>query len=231
MKYVVSLLFGLVAGAALFLLGLYYNPFVGQPGLSPLAVTDNRVLELSFSAVPGDGILYTDSGDSIIAPHPDRVAELWEPAVADTRILVTHLQDSRGVAAGVGIKFFSASEKTSILKSRVLVNSVWHIYLPGEGTFFVDQTENHWAFIRDVIIPARLNSGDKWLGTFHRNMTIGPTSLGSGRVSGGSGKFADISGEAVESLVARGYSAISGPVSISGNLTIALSDSMVDEEE
>jgi len=231
MKHLVSLLLGLVAGASLFLLGLYFNPFAGQSAISPLAVTDSRVVELSFSAVPGDGILYTDYGDSIVAPHPDRVAELWEPAVADTYILVTHLQDSRGAAAGVGIKFFSASEQTSIFTSKVLANSVWHVYLPGKGTFLFDQTENYWAFIRDVVIPARLSSGDKWIGAFHRNMTTGPGSLGTGRVSGGSGLFADISSEAVESLTARGYSAVSGPVSMSGNLTVVLPESSPDEEE
>jgi hypothetical protein len=231
MKYVISLLIGVTVGALLFLLGLYYNPFVGQPTISPLAVTNSRVIQLAFSAIPGDGILYTDYGDSIVSPHPDRVAELWEPAIADTSILVTHLQDGRGQAVGLGIKFSSASEKTSVLGGQALANSVWHVYLPGQGTILFDQTENYWAYLRDVVVPARFSSGKKWLGSFHHNMTVGPTSLGTGRVTGGSGLFAGLRSEGVEALTARGYSALSGPVLMNGSLTIALPESLVVEAE
>ena len=96
MKYLFALLGGILTGGLLFVLGLYHNPFSGQPSVSPLAVTDDRVMDLSYSAVPAESILYTDHGESPVKPMPDRVSELWEPAVADTRILVTSLQDSRG---------------------------------------------------------------------------------------------------------------------------------------
>lgn len=222
MKHVISLLVGLVVGALLFVLGLYYNPFMGQPTVSPLAVTTDRIVDLSFSAVPGDAILYTDHGESITKPHPDRVAELWEATVVDTSVMVTTLQDSRGASAGLGIKFSSESEQTKLIKGEALVNSVWHVYLPGQGTFLIDQTENYWSYLRDVVIPARWSSGDNWRGTFHRIMTNGPGSLGSGRLTGGSGLFAGVDGESIESITARGYSAVTGPVSMSGNLTIAI---------
>ncbi len=109
-----------------------------------------------------------------------------------------------------------------MIKGEALVNSVWHVYLPGQGTFLIDQTENYWSYLRDVVIPARWSSGDNWRGTFHRIMTNGPGSLGSGRLTGGSGLFAGVDGESIESITARGYSAVTGPVSMSGNLTIAI---------
>jgi hypothetical protein len=222
MKYLISLFIGIVMGAVVFLLGLYYNPFQGQPAVSPLAVTDQRVIEMSFSAVPGDALLYTDAGDSKIEPHPDRVAELWEPAIAETRLIVTMLEDARGGVAGLGIKYFTASEATAVINGEALANSVWHVYLPGQGTMMIDQTENYWSYIRDVIIPAHWSSADNWRGTFHGILTNGPGSLGTARVSGGSGLFAGLTSESVESLTARAYSAVSGPVSMSGSLAIAL---------
>ena len=96
MKYVAALVVGLLTGALLFVLGLYYNPFADQPTVSPLAVTDNPVMELNYDAVPAESLLYTDHGESNITPIPDRVNELWEPAIEDTAIFVTILEDSQG---------------------------------------------------------------------------------------------------------------------------------------
>lgn len=222
MKYLVSLMFGVTIGAALFVLGLYYNPFTGQTSVSPLAVTSEQLIDLSFSAVPQEGILYTDHGESIVEPYPERVAEIWEPAVADTRVWVTEFRDGGGDVAGIGVKFSSKSEQTRLIKGEALANSVWHVYLPDQGTFLIDQTENYWSYIREVAVPARVSSGNNWRGAFHGIMTKGPGSLGTARVTGGNGLFADLESEAVESLTARAYSADTGPVSMTGNLTITV---------
>jgi hypothetical protein len=220
MKYVISLLLGALLGASLFSLALYYNPFAAQSTISPLSITQDRVINLSYSAVASDAILYTDDGESIIATHPDRVADLWELAIIDTRIFVTTLRSARGEVVGIGFKISSDSEQTSLINAKAEVNSVWHVYLPGQGTFLVDQSENYWSYIHDIVIPARWSSGDNWKGSFHKIMTSGPGALGIARVTGGSGEFAGQSTEAVESLTASAYSALEGPVSMNGNLTV-----------
>lgn len=222
MKFLLTLLIGVAIGASLFLAGLYYNPFVAQASVSPIAVTDARVMDLSFSAVPGDGLLYTNDGESTVQPFPERVGELWEASIADSEVWVTELQNSRGIPVGLGIKFSTRSEQTKLIRGEAMTNSIWHVYLPGRGTFVIDQTENYWSYIRDVVIPARWSSGDNWRGTYNRITTAGPGSLGTGRLTGGSGQFADLTGESVETLTARAYSAQSGPVSMTGNLTMAL---------
>jgi hypothetical protein len=220
MKYVIALLIGALLGALLFSLALYYNPFAAQPAISPLSVTQERVISLSYSAVAREAILYTDNGESIVASHPERVADLWELAIIDTRIFVTKLRNARGEVTGIGFKFSSDSEQTSLINAEAVVNSVWHVYLPGQGTFLIDQTENYWSYIHDIVIPARWSSGDNWKGAFHSIMTNGPGALGIARVTGGSGNFSGQGSEAVESLTAQAYSALDGPVSMSGNLTI-----------
>lgn len=231
MKFVISAVLGLLTGAMLFIAGLYINPFTGQPTVSPLAITDERVVELSFSAVPADAILYTDHGESILTPRPERVAELWEPAVSDTDLFVTVLHDSRGSAAGIGIKMRSRSEATEIVRGEALANSVWHVYLPGQGTMMIDQTENYWSLIREVMIPARWSSSDSWRGTFHDVMTSGPNPLGTARVSGGSGILAGVTTESVELLTAAGYSATNGPVAMEGSLAIAIPQPQIASQE
>jgi len=230
MKYVIALLTGALLGAVLFSLALYYNPFAAQPAISPLSVTQDRVINLSYSAVASEAILYTDNGESTVTPHPDRVADLWELAIIDTRIFVTKLRNARGEVTGIGFKFSSDSEQTSLINAEAEVNSVWHVYLPGQGTFLVDQTENYWSYIHDIVIPARWSSGNNWKGAFHGIMTSGPGALGIARVTGGSGDFSGQGSEAVESLTAQAYSALDGPVSMSGNLTIIAPNASANSE-
>ena len=225
MKYVVSFLVGLMVGVAAFALLMYYNPFSAPQTISPLAVSENPMLNLQYSVVPDDSVFYTNDGESSTAPFPAGASELWEPTVNDTRVLVTELSDARGSSLGIGIKFSTDSEATRLLNSEALVDSVWYIYLPQSGTFFVEQTENYWAYLRDIVIPARLNSTDSWRGAWSRVVTTGPNALGTGRALGGSGRYAGIEGEAVEILNATAYSSASGPVAMNGMLTIALPES------
>ena len=222
MKYFLSLLAGIVVGAGLLVAVLYINPFAVQSSISPLVLSEQELIDLSFNASPSDTLLFTNNGDSLIKPHPERVTQLWEETINQSWVTVVKLTTARGQTRGIGIKFSSESEDTRILGSEALVDSVWHVYLSNRGSFFVDQTENYWAFMRDIVIPAKWNSSDSWRGSWHRSITVGPGALGTARVTGASGIFAGISTEAVESVTARAYSAIDGPVAMSGNLTIAM---------
>ena len=222
MKYLISLLVGMIVGAALFLLGLYYSPFIGKPSVSPLAVSDLDLVDLSYSLVASESIVFTNDGESLVKPHPAKVLQLWEPTVIRTRGFVTVLTGSRGELAGLGVKFSSDSEDTALIHGEMLVDSVWHIYLPNRGTIFVDQTENFWSYVRDIVIPGRLSSGDNWRGTWYGITSVGPGALGTARVTGNTGLLSGLEAEAVESITAKAYSANTGPVGMTGNLTIAL---------
>jgi hypothetical protein len=224
MKYVVTWLAGAIVGALLFLVGLYYNPFANKPTVSPLAISRQPLLDLSYSTVPAEAIAFINDGETGIAPTPEKISELWEPTIRDTTILITLLTDSRGDTEGLGIKFASGSERTSLLKGAALIDSAWHVYLPERGSLFIDQTENLWSYVRNIVLPARWSSADSWKGTWYGITTAGPNALGTARVSGSSGKFAGLTTEAVEAINARAYSALEGPVSATGNLTIAAAD-------
>ena len=102
------------------------------------------------------------------------------------------------------------------------MDSAWHVYVPELGSYFVDQRENYWAYIRDIVISARLNSADSWRGNWIGVLTSGPNALGTGRAYGGSGALAGIDSEFVETLTATAYSAETGPVAIDGELAMSL---------
>lgn len=222
MKYLVSLLLGLLIGVMLFALGLVYNPFVAKQHLSPISVTDAAVMSLSYSGVPGDSIVFTNNGESRQKPHPAKVSQLWEAPIRLTTARAMMVNDARGQTAGIGIKFTSRSERTRVLAGEAIVDSVWYIHLPGRGSLFIEQSENHWALLRDVVWPAYRSSADSWKGNWLGDLTHGPGALGLARVTGGSGSLLGLQMEAVESLSVRAYSAEHGPVAAEGRLMIEM---------
>ena len=222
MKYLVSLIVGLLCGAALFTFGLLNNPFGAERGLSPLSVSDSAVTSLSYTRVPARSIAYTNNGESRIQPHPKSIAELWNGPIRLTDAMLTELQNARGQTVGIGVKFSSRSEKTRILQGKALVDSVWYVYLSDRGSLFIEQSENYWPFIQDVFFPAFRNSANSWKGTWFGDLTDGPGALGIARVTGVSGAFQGSTMEAVESLDVRAYSTEKGPVSAEGRLLIAM---------
>lgn len=222
MKYLISLIVGMVLGAAAFLALLYYNPVTSQNRLSPLSVSDNEIIAFNYSAVATDSLVFTNDGESPVAPHPAKVLQLWEPTVRLTDAMATVLLDSRNQQAAIGIKFSSRSENTNIINGEAIIDSVWHIYVPGEGSLFIEQQENYWSYLRDVVIPAYRSSGDNWRGTWSGNITSGPGALGTAKVVGGSGRFTGLDSIGIESLSAKAYSVNQGPVAVNGELTIEL---------
>lgn len=222
MKFLISLLLGMAVGVAAFLALLYFNPLTSQNKLSPLSVSENELVSLNYSTVAADSLVYTNDGDSLVTPYPAKVLQLWEPPIRKTDALATVLRDSRSQVAGVGIKFSSDSESTNILNGEVHVDSVWHIYLPGRGSFFIEQKENYWGYLREVVLPAYWSSADNWRGNWSGSVTAGPGTLGTSRVVGGSGEFAALESVGVESLLAKAYSVEQGPVAVNGELSIEI---------
>lgn len=224
MKLLVALLLGVASGAAATLGFLYYNPVSSVEGVTPLMVSDRRQIILNYSAVAGDGIVYTNNGESRVQPVPRKVAQLWEPPIRNTEILVTEMFDYRGLPIGVGIKFSSWSEDTRLLNSEAIVDSAWHIELPHKGTLFIAQRENRWNFLREIVIPAHWNASDSWRGSWRGLLSAGPNALGTAAVQGGSGAYAGRSLEAVEYLDAKAFSLLTGPVAADGQLIIEFPD-------
>ena len=225
MKYVIALLLGMLLGAAIFAIGLIYNPFNVDSSLSPLSVSDSEVIALSFSGVPAEAIVFTNDGDSRVKPFPEKVQQLWEAPIRLSSIKAIVMHDARGRAAGLGIKFSSRSERTRLLRSEAIVDSAWYIYLPNRGSLFVEQSENHWGYLRDVVFPAYRSSANSWRGTWLGDLTIGPGALHTAAVPGGAGSLRGLKMEAVESLSVRAYALDSGPVAAEGRLLIELPQS------
>ena len=222
MKYLIALVLGLLTGAAIVAALLVYNPTAGSTRLSPLSVSNQSLLQLSYSGVTERNIAYTNNGESAAKPYPAKILQLWEAPVRRTDVKMANLLDARGRPVGFGIKYMSDSEATNILQGKAIVDSAWHVVLPGRGSFFIEQSENYWGYLRNVVLPAHWSAADSWKGNWTGNTTSGPGALGIAKVTGGSGEFAGRTADAVEMISARAYSTRMGPVSLEGNLMIEL---------
>lgn len=229
MKYLVSLVAGALVGVSVFAAVLILNPFVADRRLSPLSVSDAELMSLTYSTVPSESIVFTNDGESRNQPHPEKVLQLWEAPIRLTSVMTSVMNDARGQVAGIGVKFSSRSENTSLINGDALVDSAWYIYLPGRGSLFIEQSENYWPFIREVAFPAWRSSANNWKGNWLGDMTAGPGALGTARVTGGTGDLRGLDTHGVESLSARAYSADDGLVSAEGRLLIELPSIVADD--
>lgn len=231
MKYVVALILGLIIGAAIFAVGIVYNPFTGDRVLSPLSVTDAQVIVLQFSPVPAESIVYTNNGESVPSPYPEKVSQLWEAPIRKTSAMATIMRDARNQPAGIGLKISSLSESTDLLRGKAIIDSIWYIYTPQHGSMFIQQTENYLPFVQEVAFPAWRSSANSWRGTWIGNTTSGPGALGTAAVSGGSGRVKGLDLDGVETLTVRAFSADTGFVAAEGQLLIELPELSDDTEE
>jgi hypothetical protein len=230
MKHIVTLFLGFLTGAVLFAIGVLYNPFIADRGLSPLSVTDAALVTLNFSVVPAETILYTNDGESLQTPFPPKVQQLWEAPIRQTDAMVSLLHDATGKPAGLGVKFSSRSESTHMFGGKAIKDSAWYVYLPDRGSLFIYQTENYWPFLQQVGFHAWRSSGNNWRGSWLGDLTAGPGALGTAAAFGSSGEFAGLEMEAVESLSVRAFSADTGFVSAEGRLLIELPQVIPSDE-
>jgi hypothetical protein len=229
MKYLIVLIVGIMTGVVVFAAGVAFNPFVSKQRLSPLAVTDSQTVTLTYSGVASDGIIFTNDGESWVTPYPEKILQLWEAPIRQTSATVKELRDGRGQVAGLGIKISSLSEATRLFAGKAIVDSVWYIYLPGRGGMFIEQTENHWDYLRNIVLSAYRNSADTWQGNWFGNLTAGPGALGTATVTGSSGEFSGLEMLGVESLRIRAWRANGGPLAAEGQLLIELPREAVEE--
>lgn len=231
MKYVIALIFGMLVGVALFAAGMLYNPFANQRSLSPLTVTDLPTITLSYTNVAKSNLLLTNNGESRVEPHPKKTLQLWEASVRQTTAMATVLRDGANNPTGIGVKMSSSSEDTDILRGAALVDSVWYVYLPGRGSFFIEQQENYWDYLREVVVPAYRNSANTWKGSWVGDITSGPGALNTAEVTAGSGAYAEQKLLGLESLVLRGWSVDDGPIAAEGRLIIELPRNDQDDND
>ena len=199
MKYVLSLLFGLVAGAAAAMALLYFNPLTQRQG-EPAARADRS---LGYSMSAADTWLATHDRQIDLPVIPVDVPLLWENGIKGTLLGAMPLRDAGGQVVAYGSRITAPSGASELLRAGVLVDDFWLLSFPGEGSIFVHAVNNEWPLLRDTLVDVDL-LGRRFTGPAHYGPTVGPAAAGA-RVQGLSGSFAGTVGNARERVALETY--------------------------
>lgn len=196
MRYLFGLVFGAVVGALITLLGILHNPlFDGDaPGNG-----ERAALPLSVAGQDAVMVVRTATGYPWIPGQPAGVAA---PDVAGVRSAVRVMLATAGAPERVAYiaRLSALTRDGRPLFGELIERSVWHVVVPGGGSFVAISEDDLWGFVRQMVMP--LARGDDFRGKLAFGTTVGPD-RGAARVIGLSGEYAGRSGQAELSQLVR----------------------------
>lgn len=216
MKYVVSLVFGLILGAGVALALLYFNPLT-QYQSAPLSDPERS---LDYKLAGADVWLSTHDDRLELPVVPRGVSLLYEDGIRGTWLSAFGINDQSlpGLAAATRISV--PSRESELLRAGVLVEDFWLISVPGTGSMFVHAMSNQWPLLRDTVVNV------DWLGReFNGPAAYDPTqgpAKGNAEVFGLTGAYGGTEGRAREHLSLETYNG--GLAALSGQLRIRMGE-------
>jgi hypothetical protein len=209
MKYVLSLLFGLLLGTITAVAIIVFNPLTMSQS-KPLNNAD-----MAFEYSMASAWLSTHSNRLNIPVVPKGSTLLFENGIRGSLLSSMPLSGT-GAAPAAASRITVPSSDSEFLHSGLLVDDYWLISVPGTGTVFMHAISNQWPLIRDTVIWVDVLSRN-WRGSGQYDPTRGPATNGA-QVAGMTGTLKDLRGVGHEHLSLDGYSGNFG--ALRGRLTI-----------
>ncbi len=185
--FIIGGLVGAAAGAALILV----NPLIGPAD----GILDDLDRTLSYE-LPASALVLTHSRAASVPVRPDGADELWERTVRTSALGLLTLASPDGAPA-VASRMLVPSRRTELLTAGVVVDDLWLVTLPGEGSLYVLGESNVWPIAKDTLVTVSL-LGRPFPGPRSYVATAGPAPDGRALVIGATGDFAGREGRAVE---------------------------------
>jgi hypothetical protein len=153
---------------------------------------------LSFHAkLPDQALALTHSGHVGLGFFPADIPKFTEPAIRRGLLANLKLSDASGEVVGFASELELFPETSPADADDVRWQTGWALAIADRGMIFLEQIERSGGLGPRVIQPARA-SGKDWVGDWYITTTVGPLPSGRGRIIGGTGEFASISGSFVE---------------------------------
>ncbi|HUQ53090.1 MAG TPA: hypothetical protein VM692_12770 [Gammaproteobacteria bacterium] len=192
MKYLLVAIVGLVLGAAAAGVVLYFNPLADKSAAQPNAT--DRVLHYSL---PDQVLEFAVGEDARMFGQDAGHDSLWEGTINRTAVLGLVLNDAANQPAAIASRLIAPSADTDLLLRGVLLDDLWLVTLPGEGTLFVSAESNAWPFLKKTLVPVWYLARP-WKGPADYWPTVGPGTDNSGVVLGLTGALRGSEGSVVE---------------------------------
>jgi len=210
MKYVLSLLFGLILGAMTAIAVIVFNPLTLSQS-KPLANAD-----MAFDYSMGTAWVSTHSNRLNVPVVPKGSPLLFQNGIRGSLLTSMPLTGEPGSASAAGTRITVPSSETEFLRSGLVVDDYWLISVPGAGTMFMHSVSNQWPLVRDTVVWVDLLRR-RWSGSGQYEPTRGPAAAGA-EVVGMTGTLKELRGVAHEHLSLDAYAG--NLAALNGRLTI-----------
>lgn len=202
MRHIIGFILGAIPGALAATLLLLYNPLFD--GDAPKR-TNADALELAVHGQDAVNVLRTANGYPWVPAEPASVAS---PDIEGMRSAVRVVlasaaganDDDTAQSVAYIARVSTLTREGRPLFGELIEQSMWHVVVPGGGSFFVVGNDDLWGFVRRMVMP--LARGNDFRGKVAFDTTIGPY-RGAGRVVGLSGAFAGRNGSSELSQLVR----------------------------
>jgi hypothetical protein len=214
MRYVISLVLGLVLGVVAAAALLFFNPLTrGQS--TPLG---NPELSFGYRLAGSDVWLSTHDDRLAIPIVPKDVSLLFEDGIRGTWLSAYALRDGSRPGPVPATRVSVPSPQSELLRSGLVVDDYWLISVPGTGSLFVHAENNQWPLLRDTLVTVDW-LGRNYAGPGKYHPTRGPADAAAD-VVGLTGSYRGVRGRAREDQSLESYTG--GLASLSGQLMIRM---------
>jgi hypothetical protein len=191
-KYALSLLAGVLAGAAVAATLLYFNPLTR----SRAERSANASWALDYSLQGTDTWLSTHDGNFYLPVVPSEAPRLYEKGINGSLLAAMPLRNGNGQVEAFATRITVPSQRTDFMVDGVLVDDYWLISDPARGSVLVHAVNNRWPLLRDSVVRVG------WLrqsfaGPGEYDPTVGPGPAGA-EIVGLTGAFAGARGHGTE---------------------------------
>lgn len=169
-----------------------------QDQTTPYSQPEPGEKTLSFySSMPQHAVALTHSGHVGLGFFPRDIPKFTEPGIRTGLIANLKLTDEKGTVVGFASELELFPETSPAEAEDVRWSTGWALAITGRGMIFLEQIEHSGGLGPRIIQPTRA-SGKDWEGNWLITTTVGPLPSGRGRIVGGTGEFAGLSGSFVE---------------------------------
>jgi hypothetical protein len=199
MKYVLSLVIGLLAGVAAAAALIYFNPLTR----SQHAPASDSAWVLGYSLAASDTWLSTHNDRFDLPLVPKDVSLLWESGIKGSLLAAMPLKAEGSSVSAAASRISVPSSRTEFLRAGLLVEDYWLISVPGEGSVLVHAVNNQWPLLRDTVVRVDWLQRD-FAGPGEYGPTMGPNATGA-ELIGLTGAFAGARGRGRERVTLDRY--------------------------
>ena len=215
MKYLIVAVLGLLVGAVLAGVVLYFNPF------SVAAAEPSSAGRVLHYTLPDDVLELALGDDAKIFGQATGDDALWEETIDRSAVLGLVLNNDGNQPVAVASRLMAVSPDTDLLLRGVVVSDHWLVTIPGEGTLFVRADSNTWPFLKETLVPVWYLERP-WQGPAEYWPTVGPGADDAGVVVGVAGNFRGREGSAVERYELTALDRATGAALAEGELHLDL---------